>query len=76
MDCLVFLRRLKRGGLWLGELIQLVHRHHLRSGRLRLIKKDEAVKLHKEPAFGGLRIQLMLEVTDEGPRKSKPIGFC
>jgi hypothetical protein len=40
MDCLVFLRSLKRGIPWLNELAHLLPRHPLLSGHLRLRRKD------------------------------------
>jgi hypothetical protein len=76
MDCLVFLRRLKCGSPWLNELARLLQRHPLLFGHLRLRRKDEVLVLHRKLVFYGLPVQLVLEVTDEGPQKSKPIWFC
>jgi hypothetical protein len=43
---------------------------------LRLRRKDEVLELHKKLVFGRLPVPLVLEVAEEGPRKSKSIGFC
>jgi hypothetical protein len=39
-------------------------------------RKGEVVGHLENSVLGGLRAQLVLEVTDEGPRKSKLIRFC
>jgi hypothetical protein len=43
MDCLVFLRRLKREGPWLNELAQLLQRHPLLSRHLQLRRRDKVL---------------------------------
>jgi hypothetical protein len=39
-------------------------------------KRMRGSGLHGKPALGEVCNQLMLEVTGEDPRRSKPIGFC
>jgi hypothetical protein len=75
MDYLVFLRRLKHGGLWLVKLSLPVERHHLWT-RCFCPRKDEVVGLHEKPTLSEVHARLVLEVTGEGLQRSKPIGFC
>jgi hypothetical protein len=66
MNYLVFLQRLKHGGLW-HDLFLPERRHHLLFRHLRLRRENRALGLHKRLARGGLHTPLVLEVVGEGP---------
>jgi hypothetical protein len=67
MDYLVFLRRLKHGDPWLGELSPLARLRHLLSERSRLRGRDEVLQFHIKLMLSGLHVQLVLGVADDGP---------
>jgi hypothetical protein len=63
---LVFLRRLKRGGPWVGKLFMLARRHCLLFRCLQPRRGNMVLKLRERPARLGLRALLVLEVVGEG----------
>jgi hypothetical protein len=67
VNYLVFLRRLKHGGLWLGDLSLPPWRRHLLFRHLRLRRKNVSLRLCERLAHVGLRTPLVLEVVDGGP---------
>jgi hypothetical protein len=68
MDYLVFLRRLKHGGPWLGKLSLSAQKHHLWPSHLCPRRKNKVVGLREKPALGMVRDWLVLEVVGEGLR--------
>jgi hypothetical protein len=75
LDYLVFLRRLKHDGLWLGDLFLPTQRRHLPFWHLRLRRENGALRLRKRLVHGGLRAPLVLEVAGEGLQRLWLIGL-
>jgi hypothetical protein len=69
VNYLVFLRRLKHGGLWLSDLFLPTWWRHLFLRHLRLRRENGALKLCKRLSRGRLRAPLVLEVVGEDPRR-------
>jgi hypothetical protein len=70
VNYLVFLRRLKHSGLWLGDLALPTRKRHLR-----LRRKIMALRLRERLAHDRLHATLVLEVVDGGPQRLCLIGF-
>jgi hypothetical protein len=64
---LFFLRRLKHGGPWLGELFLPAWRCRLLFRQLRLRRENVVLRLHVRLACGRLHAPLVLEVIGESP---------
>jgi hypothetical protein len=75
MYYLVFLRRLKHGGLWMGRLFLPTWRCHLLFWRLWPTRKDRVLRLRERLVCHGMSALVVLEVTVECPREPWLNGF-